>query len=137
MLITLACQFRSYWRGLAVSETNRKFTYYAFISYKHGDMKWGRWLQRSLEHYRLPSALCRQLDLPRRLTPIFRDETDLGAGKSVHDNLLDKLRQSKYLIVICSRKMQHRPEYIDYEIQQFLALGCVKHFSCPVDPAAS
>ncbi len=132
MLITLACQFRSYWRALAVSETNRKYTYYAFISYKHGDMKWGRWLQRSLEHYRLPSALCRQLDLPRRLTPIFRDETDLGAGKSVHDNLLDKLRQSKYLIVICSRKMQHRPEYIDYEIQQFLALGNPRSHILPV-----
>lgn len=106
-----------------MSEENRKFTYYAFISYKHGDMKWGRWLQRSLEHYRLPSALCRERQLPKRLTPIFRDETDLGAGKSVHDNLMDKLSQSKYLIVICSRKMQIRPKYIDYEIQQFLALG--------------
>lgn len=106
-----------------MADTDKKYTYYAFISYKHGDMKWGRWLQRQLEHYRLPNALCRERQLPARLSPIFRDETDLTAGKPVHDNLLSKLACSKYLIVICSRRMQHHPEYIDYEIQQFLALG--------------
>lgn len=106
-----------------MDNTEKNYTYYAFISYKHGDMKWGRWLQRQLERYRLPRELCREKQLPARLSPIFRDETDLTAGKPVHDNLLSKLACSKYLIVICSRRMQQHPEYIDYEIQQFLALG--------------
>lgn len=110
-------------RYLRSADGNRQFSYFAFISYKHLDKRWGRWLQHQLEGYRLPSRLCKHKEYPPRLTPIFRDETDLTAGKNVHTLLLEKLQASKFLIVICSRHMQNNPQYIDYEIEQFLAMG--------------
>ena len=32
-----------------------EYRYKAFISYSHADEKWARWLQRSLENYKVPS----------------------------------------------------------------------------------
>ena len=99
------------------------YAFYAFISYKHLDKYWAKWTQAQLEHYRLPSKLCREKNIPKHVSPIFRDETDLLGGKTVHALLEEKIRQSKYLIVICSRHMQVEPKYIDYEIETFLAAG--------------
>ncbi len=104
-------------------ENQKRYDYYAFISYKHLDKYWAKWVQRQLEYYRLPNQICRANDAPKRLMPIFRDETDLAGGKNVKEHLLDKIRRSKYLIVICSRHMQVSPKYIDYEIESFLAAG--------------
>lgn len=30
---------------------------YVFISYKHNDVKWAKWLQKKLEWYRLPTEI--------------------------------------------------------------------------------
>ena len=35
---------------------NQQFQNFAFISYRHTNARWARWLQRKLEAYRLPSA---------------------------------------------------------------------------------
>ena len=105
------------------AEDGRQFSYFAFISYKHRDMRWGRWLQKKLEGYRLPEELRREKGLPKRVTPVFRDETDIGTGSTVNGLLLDNLSKCKYLLVICSRNMQNEPKYIDYEIEQFRKLG--------------
>lgn len=102
---------------------DKKYVYYAFISYKHANRYWGKWIQRNMEMYRLPSRLCREQSVPRHVTPIFRDETDLSGGKTVREHLKEKLEQCKYLIVICSREMHRAPEYIDFEINTFLEAG--------------
>ena len=107
----------------ALVEGSKVFDYFAFISYKHLDKSWARWVQKQLEHYRLPNRLCREMSTPKYVSPIFRDETDLAGGKTVHDHLLEKIGQCKFLIVICSRHMQIKPEYIDYEVEAFLAAG--------------
>lgn len=107
----------------ALQEAGKKYEYYAFISYKHLDKTWARWTQKQLEHYRLPNRLCRQRKTPKHVSPVFRDETDLTGGKTVYALLDEKIRQSKYLIVICSKNMQVNPQYIDYEIETFLAAG--------------
>lgn len=104
-------------------ENQKRFDYYAFISYKHLDKHWAKWVQKQLEYYRLPNQICHISDVPKRLTPVFRDETDLAGGKNVKAHLLDKIGRSKYLIVICSRHMQVSPKYIDYEVESFLAAG--------------
>lgn len=104
-------------------ENQKRFDYYAFISYKHLDKRWAKWVQKQLEYYRLPNQLCKAHSTPKHIMPVFRDETDLAGGKNVKDHLLDKINRSKYLIVICSRNMQTSPKYIDYEIESFLAAG--------------
>ena len=68
------------------AEDGRQFSYFAFISYKHRDMRWGRWLQKKLEGYRLPEELRREKGLPKRVTPVFRDETDIGTGSTVKNS---------------------------------------------------
>ena len=108
---------------LLSEDGQREFVYYAFISYKHADMKWGKWVQKGIERYSLPGKLCSELELPERITPIFRDKEDLTGGSTVQDLLLEKLAEAKYLIVICSRHMKKDTKYIDYEIEHFLELG--------------
>lgn len=98
------------------------FNYYAFISYKHEDEKYAKWLQKRLESYRLPSALQNE-DVPKRAKPIFRDQTDLTPGQPLKDSIKDKLRLSKYLIVICSKNLAKESEYVNYEINSFVEMG--------------
>ena len=77
-------------------------TYLAFISYKHEDKKYAKWLQQKLESFRLPLYLQEQRpDLPDYPRPIFRDETDLELGL-LSENIHRALDHSRYLIVICS-----------------------------------
>ena len=72
--------------------------YRAFISYSHADQRWGRWLHRKLEGYRVPHKLVGRKTpegrVPRRLTPIFRDLDDLPAGSNLTEEVLDALRTS-------------------------------------------
>lgn len=103
------------------------YSFYAFISYRHANLRWGKWIQRSLEAYRLPSELCSERNVPSHISPIFRDETDLTGGNTVYALLDEKLRQSKFLIVVCSRDLAQKPKYIDYEIRKFLENNTVNH----------
>ena len=98
------------------------YTYYAFISYKHEDEKWAKWIQEKLETYRLPSVLQRENGrIPNRISPVFRDKTDITAGP-LRQTLSKELEASRFLIVICSPRSAKSP-YVDYEVEQFIRLG--------------
>lgn len=94
----------------------------AFLSYSHHDAKVAQWLQRSLEHYHLPSNMANPINPQSRyLRPIFRDRTDLSTG--VLSEIIDKnLEESKFLIVICSRRAA-RSEWVSKEVQYFIEHG--------------
>ncbi|MDD2466568.1 MAG: toll/interleukin-1 receptor domain-containing protein, partial [Desulfobulbus sp.] len=104
--------------------SDTRYAYYAFISYSRKDAKWAKWLQRKLESYRLPSTLRKELDgrAPLKIRPVFRDQTDIGAGLSVQQNLRRELADSRYLIVICSPESA-KSEWVDLEIRSFQAMG--------------
>lgn len=96
-----------------------QFEYYAFISYRHLDKKWAKWMQSKLESYIIPSFLYEGNDnLPSDLRPVFRDETDLRLG-NLSENIKRALDISKYLIVICSRNTP-ASDYVRDEIAYFL-----------------
>lgn len=98
------------------------FQYYAFISYSHKDEKWAKWLQNALESYRLPAGLRKErLDIPARLRPIFRDETDLSGG-ILEEQLRHELEASRNLIVICSPNSAGSG-WVSREVAYFIALG--------------
>ena len=102
---------------------DKRYTYFAFISYKREDGKWAEWLQRKLQSYRLPSKLCRQYQtLQQRCDPIFLDKTDLKPGY-LEDGLQSEVREAKFLIIICSRACNANSKYIDLETQLFLDSG--------------
>lgn len=100
----------------------QQFQYHAFISYKRQDEKWAKWLQNKLESYRLPATLCKaNPHLPKRLSPTFRDNTDLRPGV-LTEVLEENLRQSKYLIVVCS-PLSAESKWVGREIEYFISQG--------------
>ena len=82
------------------------YRYRAFISYSHRDEKWATWLHKALETYRVPRRLVGRESphgpIPARLAPIFRDRDELATATSLGDTLTNALRQSQFLLVICS-----------------------------------
>ena len=101
-----------------------EFVYDAFISYSHLDLKWGRWLQRRLETYRLPREAREQRPGQPRLR-VFRDQTDL-AGVELQRALHKELQASRFLIVICSPGSA-ASRWVAEEIGYFQSLGRSDH----------
>ena len=66
-----------------------EYEYYAFISYSHADKKMALRLQGWLQQYRLPVSLLKEKPmLPKQLSPIFLDKSDLVAQGDLSDALL-------------------------------------------------
>ena len=101
---------------------NMKTQYIAFISYKREDEKWAKWLQKKLEHYKLPLSIRKvNPNLPEKIRPVFKDTTDLSGG-ILETVIKDALLSSKYLIVICSPRAAQSP-WVCREVQVFIDLG--------------
>ncbi|MBP5213487.1 MAG: TIR domain-containing protein [Bacteroidales bacterium] len=93
----------------------------AFISYSHHDAKIAEWLQKGLEHYRISknSGFANPVDPTRKhLRPIFRDRTDLAAGR-LYDLINQNLENSMFLLLICSRRAA-KSEWVNKEVQYFI-----------------
>ena len=103
-----------------MSETKRP--YVAFISYSHRDSVWAAWIQKAIEHYRLPGALAKEAGLDRRLGKVFRDREELSTGQNLGDHLLDALDNSDNLIVICSPNAVSS-QWVGKEIEYFKSIG--------------
>jgi WD40 repeat protein len=104
----------------------QEFKYRAFISYSHRDKVWGDWLHKTLETYRTPARLVgrasRDGTVPKRLYPVFRDRDELPSSASLGDNIDAALRESCYLVVICSPTAAVS-RWVDGEIRAFKKLG--------------
>lgn len=115
-----------------------QFKYTAFISYSHADEKWARWLHNALESYRLPARLMKAQGLTRaRLTPVFRDRDELASSGDLSATIVDALKQSENLIVICSPNAK-ASRWVNAEVEQFLQLRDAARVFCllidsPVD----
>ena len=98
------------------------YAYRAFISYSHKDKDLAQWLHRQVESYRIPGKLVGKVTsvgrTPRRLRPIFRDREELPASGDLSAELSAALRQSMFLVVICSPSAA-RSRWVNEEILQF------------------
>lgn len=96
--------------------------YAAFISYSHDDADFARWLHRAIEAYRVPAALVGTPGefgpLPARLGAVFRDEEELAGASELGPKLVEALRHSRALIVVCSPRAA-RSRWVDQEIRTF------------------
>ncbi|MBQ9313249.1 MAG: TIR domain-containing protein [Bacteroidales bacterium] len=98
------------------------YEYYAFISYKRENVQWAKWLHHKLEHYRLPANIRKNnKDLPNKIRPVFQDSQELSGGL-LSKSIENSLRQSKYLIVICSPLSAKSP-WVNREVQTFIDFG--------------
>mgnify|MGYP006390331225 CR=1 FL=1 len=100
------------------------FRYSAFISYSHRDERWARWLQKALETYRVPSHLAHPQwgVASRRLSPVFRDRSDLPSATDLGAHIREALQDSASLIVICSPSAS-TSRWVNEEIRFFRSLG--------------
>ena len=106
--------------------TTSSFKYFAFISYNSKDTDWGKKLQKKLEHYRMPSTLCSEHGWERTpIKPVFFAPTDILPG-GLTEELRERLRASKNLIVICSPNSA-KSEWVGEEIKFFHSLGRTKN----------
>lgn len=98
------------------------YAYKAFISYSHSDKDVAQRLHRAVESYRIPSKLVGRLTAAgkttRRLRPIFRDREELPASGDLSAELSEALRQSQFLVVICSPAAV-TSRWVNEEILQF------------------
>jgi hypothetical protein len=101
---------------------DEEFKYWAFISYSHADTRWGDWLHKKIESYRVPRSLVgkpsRDTKVPRRLFPIFRDREELPVSSDLGANLKNSLEQSRYLIVICSPQAA-QSHWVNEEVRHY------------------
>ena len=77
--------------------------YNAFISYRRTarDTAVAREIQQSLEHFRIPRGI-RTLSGKACIDRIFRDQEELEITSDLSARIEAALRDSEYLIVICS-----------------------------------
>ncbi len=107
-------------------QPTEEFKYWGFISYSHADAKTADWLHKGIETYNVPKRLVgkptREGIVPKRAFPVFRDRDELPGSANLGDNLTRALKQSRYLIVICSPKAA-ASQWVDQEVRIFKSLG--------------
>ncbi len=106
------------------TDKDQFYQYTAFISYSRKDAGWAKWLQGKLEKYTLPGNVKGKLSsLPDKpLRPVFLDQSDIGVGSPLRENLAKELKDARYLIVICSPDAA-RSEWVNAEVENFISYG--------------
>ena len=105
-----------------------QFDYDAFVSYRTSvlpDSAAGEVLQKVLESFPIPRSLSRNVVAPgywRTRLKVFRDITDLNATADLGEEIREKLRRSRFLIVVCTPNTADSPYCIE-EIRYF----CEQH----------
>ena len=121
----------------------RRSRYYAFLSYSHRDEDLADWLHRQLEDYHVPPGLAGKLTdngvVPKRLTPVFRDQNELAAADDLGEEIEAALASSQFLIVLCSPDAA-KSRWTNAEIELFKRTrpdGCVLAAIASGEPFAS
>jgi hypothetical protein len=103
---------------------SQTFKYAAFLSYSHLDQASAIRIQEALETFDFPADLVGQETqwgkVPPRIAPLFRDNDELQAG-DLGEELKTALRQSRFLIVVCSPAAA-RSKWIEQEIAYFYSI---------------
>lgn len=116
-------------KGQDKKDNRESYSFFAFISYNKKDTKWGKRLQRKLEHYHLPAALRKETGWEREpINPVFFAPTDIQPGV-LPDELKAKLLESQYLVIICSPNSANS-FWVGQEIDYFCKLGRLDRIYC-------
>ena len=117
--------------------------YFAFLSYSHEDREEADWLHQELEGFKVPASLAGRLTangvVPKRLTPIFRDEQELAAAHDLNEEIREALEASRCLIVLCSPAAA-KSKWTNAEIDTFKRIhpeGCIIAAVIAGEPLAS
>lgn len=97
-----------------------EYKYDAFISYRHlePDSFVAENVHKLLENYKIPKKLRKSLGL-RKINRIFRDREELPLTDNLNDQIIESLKQSEFLIVICSPRLEES-KWCKREIETFV-----------------
>lgn len=101
---------------------NEEFEYYAFISYNRNDVREAAALRRFLEDFRIPKKLAEEHHKGNRFGKIFFAPENLSYAEDLTDELKERLRQSRFLIVVCSPDSANS-DWVGKEVDYFCSLN--------------
>ena len=101
--------------------------YDAFISYRHTplDMEFAKKVHSGLETFRVPGAVQKKTG-KKKIRRVFRDQEELPIGSDLNDNIAKAIRESEYLIVICSPDTPGS-YWVAKEIETFVSMHDRQH----------
>ncbi len=101
--------------------------YDAFISYRHSelDMEIAKKLHKGLETFKIPASVRKKYG-KKKIERVFRDQEELPIGSDLDDNITAALKDSEYLIVICSPRTP-KSVWVCKEIETFIKLHDRSH----------
>lgn len=109
------------------------YRYKAYISYSHRNEDWAKWIQRSLESYRVSQKLVGSDSskgaVQSRIKPVFRDRADLSSASDLSGTVRQALAESENLIVVCSPDAADS-HWVAEEIREFARLGRHERIFC-------
>lgn len=109
---------------------NKDFLYDAFISYRHGDLDQfaAEKIHKMLETFKIPKIASDAVKKQEknRIRRVFRDQDELPIASNLSENILDALKQSEFLIVICSPRTSESI-WVRKEIETFISLHGREH----------
>lgn len=101
---------------------DKKYTYDAFISYRHTELDKfvAENLHRAMETFKPPKSILKAGRTSRtRIERVFRDRDELPLASNLEDPIVSALKQSEYLIVICSPRLKESM-WCKREIETFI-----------------
>lgn len=107
----------------------KQFKYDAFISYRHSELdKYvAENLHRQLEAFRLPKSIAKKRqDGKTKIERVFRDKEELPLTSNLEDPIVEALKNSEWLIVICSPRLRESL-WCKKEIETFVQLRGREH----------
>lgn len=107
----------------------KKFRYDAFISYRHTELDKfvAENLIKELESFKLPKNVAKKLKGRKtKIERVFRDREELPLTNNLEEPIVEALKSSEWLIVICSPRL---PESVwcKKEIETFISLRGREH----------
>ena len=110
------------------AQTPESYRYFAFISYSRKDNKdpgreWASWIKKAIEGFRVPENrvgdTTKHGTVPAKMGSVFFDKSDLAADATVDAALIENVKQSQFLVVLCSPHSAGS-KYVGIEIEQFI-----------------
>ena len=102
--------------------SKQKMRYDAFISYRHSDLDKfvAEELHNQLETFKVPKNIANKCN-KKKINRIFRDKDELPITSNLADPILNALRESEFLIVICSPRLKESL-WCKREIENFIEM---------------
>ena len=111
---------------------DKKYKYNAFISYRHTDPDKfvAENLHRLIETYKMPEAVVQEHGIDdNNIRRVFRDEEELPLSPSLESPIIEALKESEFLIVICSPRLKESL-WCRKEIETFIEMHDRNHVLC-------